>query len=406
MSPTPGDSRALRPVAAAGESAARSVLERRVRELEEINAQLEEASRLKSEFLASTSHELRTPLNGILGFLQLVLDGYCTSAGEQREFLRQTLECSRQLLALINDVLDIARIEAGRMTLELESLEIARVFDDVQIVTHVQASQKGVALRFVTPEDPLRVRADSAKLRQVLINLVANSLKFTPRGTIEVRARLHADSGYAWIEVRDTGIGIAHDRLEAIFDPYVQAAPGTQRTYGGTGLGLAICRCLVELQGGVIGASSDGNDKGSRFGFALPVWRDDVAELPGVEPDELRGPADGPIVLVVEDDARVREGLVATLNEHGYRTLAAAGADRGWTLATTHTLAAVVCDYALHAGDAPSLRSGWDLAVRLTQEPALRSIPFVFVTPFESELRARLSACAASRVAAAQAESR
>ncbi|HVP15687.1 MAG TPA: histidine kinase dimerization/phospho-acceptor domain-containing protein, partial [Terriglobales bacterium] len=147
-------------------------LEASNRRLEELNAQLEEASRLKSEFLANTSHELRTPLNGMIGFLQLVLDGLCDSPEEEREFQRQALECSRHLLGLINDVLDIAKIEAGKLSLEITPVDPGTVFDEVYTVTHVQAAQKGIRLAFEPPSDAsVRVRGDFGKIKQILINL-------------------------------------------------------------------------------------------------------------------------------------------------------------------------------------------------------------------------------------------
>src|SRR5262249_34826925 len=150
-------------------------LETSNRRLAELNAQLEEASRLKSEFLANTSHELRTPLNGMIGFLQLVLDGMCGSPDEERDFLKQALLCSRHLLGLINDVLDIAKIEAGKLTLEISPIDVRHLFDEVHTVTHVQAAQKGLELMFVPPEDPtLLARGDFGKVKQILINLVGN----------------------------------------------------------------------------------------------------------------------------------------------------------------------------------------------------------------------------------------
>jgi PAS domain S-box-containing protein len=182
------------------------------RQLEEVNAQLEQASRLKSEFLANTSHELRTPLNGIMGFLQLVLDGLCGSKEEERDFLGQALQCSRHLLGLINDVLDIAKIEAGKLALQIEAIDIGTLFDDVYTVTHVQAQQKGLTLLFERPpDDAPPARGDFGKTKQVLINLIGNSLKFTPHGSIIVRAAEQHEVGHYLIEVVDTGIGIPPD---------------------------------------------------------------------------------------------------------------------------------------------------------------------------------------------------
>ena len=212
-------------------------LETTNRRLAEVNAQLEEASRLKSEFLANTSHELRTPLNGMIGFLQLVLDGMCSSPEEEREFMRQALGCSRHLLGLINDVLDIAKIESGKLTLDIEEVPVRKLFDEVYTVTHVQAAQKGIHLSFEAPDlHAAGVRGDFRKIKQVLINLVGNSIKFTPSGTVTVRATEHASLGHWMIDVIDTGIGIPADRQERIFEKFMQADGSTTRMYGGTGL--------------------------------------------------------------------------------------------------------------------------------------------------------------------------
>ncbi|HET7226459.1 MAG TPA: response regulator [Candidatus Eisenbacteria bacterium] len=370
------------------------------RRLEEVNAQLEEASRLKSEFLANTSHELRTPLNGMIGFLQLVLDGMCDSPDEEREFLKQALQCSRHLLGLINDVLDIAKIEAGKLTLEIERVDVAALFDEVYTVTHVQAAQKGIALRFEPPaEGSLGARGDFGKIKQVLINLVGNSLKFTHRGAITVRAIPHPDLGHFMFEVQDTGIGIPKDRQNMIFEKFVQADGSTTRRYGGTGLGLAITRSLIELQGGIIGVHSEGEGMGTRMYFSLPVWRDAEGEVESDEQqsDRISGPAGGSLVLLVEDDAVFRRWLCAVLHQSGYRTVEARNAEQGWVLVRRMRPAVVVLDYALTCAESAGLRSGWDLAQRMTSDAKTRHIPLIFVTGFDHELKQKLRATAFSR---------
>jgi len=370
------------------------------RRLEELNAQLEEASRLKSEFLANTSHELRTPLNGMIGFLQLVLDGMCDSPEEERNFQRQALECSRHLLGLINDVLDIAKIEAGKLSLEITPVDASAVFDEVYTVTHVQAAQKGIRLTFEAPQgDEFRVRGDFGKIKQILINLVGNSLKFTPKGTITVRAVPHVELGHCMFEVVDTGIGIPADRQKVIFEKFTQADGSTTRKYGGTGLGLAITRSLVELMGGIIGVQSDGLGRGARMYFSLPVWNDEGETRPaeGEHGDRIEGPAGGQLVLIVEDDAVFRHFLTALLQKHGYRTVEASNAEIGWVLARRLRPSIIILDYALTCGENASLRTGWDLAERLTSDSKTRHIPLVFVTGFEGELTEKLKATAFAR---------
>jgi PAS domain S-box-containing protein len=371
------------------------------RRLEEANAQLEGASRLKSEFLANTSHELRTPLNGMIGFLQLILDGLCDSKEEERDFMNQALACSRHLLGLINDVLDIAKIEAGKLSVEVEKLDVHQLFDEVYTVTHVQSAQKGVKLVFQPPEDSGSfVRGDFGKVKQVLINLVGNSLKFTPKGTITVRGSAHPDLGHFMFEVIDTGIGIHPSRQQLVFEKFTQGDGSTTRKYGGTGLGLAISRSLVELMGGIIGVHSDGEGKGTRMYFSLPLWNEEAER--NAPPDEstsdmIEGPEGGSLVLIVEDDATFRHYLKSLLHAHGYRTVEARHAEGGWVVARRLRPSVVVLDYAMSCPEGANLRTGWDLAERMTSDPKTRHIPVIFVTGFDAELKEKLRSTAFSR---------
>jgi PAS domain S-box-containing protein len=370
------------------------------RRLEEVNAQLEEASRLKSEFLANTSHELRTPLNGMMGFLQLVLDGMCQSKEEEREFLKQALQCSKHLLNLINDVLDIARIEAGKLSLDIQKVEVSTLFQEVRTVTHVQATQKDVKLVFTDLEDPsCAVRCDLNKAKQVLINLVGNSLKFTPKGTIAVRAIARPDLGYVRFEVEDTGIGIPPEQQNIIFEKFAQGDGSTTRKFGGAGLGLAISKSLIELMGGVIGVRSEGRGQGTTMYFTLPAWSDQSTEaLPEEETnDTIDGPSGGALVLVVEDDPVFRKFVTAVLHQHGYRTVEVPSAEGGWVLVRRLRPAVVVLDYALSCSEGAGIRTGWDLAQRITTDSETRHTPVLFVTGFEGEVRDRLRNTAFAR---------
>ncbi|MFI5370330.1 MAG: response regulator [Candidatus Eisenbacteria bacterium] len=375
-------------------------LEHSNQRLEEMNAQLEEASRLKSEFLANTSHELRTPLNGMIGFLQLVLDGMCENEDEERDFIKQALQCSRHLLGLINDVLDIAKIEAGKLSLDLERVEVQTLFQEVQTLTHVQAAQKGLQLRFEPPAEPVALRCDFAKTKQVLINLVGNSLKFTSKGSITVRAHVQKELGYVLFDVTDTGIGIPRDKQKVVFEKFQQGDGSTTRKYGGTGLGLSISRSLVELQGGIIGVHSDGPGSGTRMYFSIPTWR--VESEPPTVVDEhvserITGPAAGALVLVVEDDVSFRRFVTTVLHQSGYRTVEANHAEAGWALVRRLRPALVVVDYALSCGEGAAIRTGWDLAVRMTLESSTRHVPVVFVTGFDDEVREKLRSTAFAR---------
>jgi signal transduction histidine kinase/DNA-binding response OmpR family regulator len=380
------------------------------RRLEEANVQLEEANKLKSEFLANTSHELRTPLNGMIGFLQLVLDDMCDSEEEERDFLEQALGCSRHLLGLINDVLDIAKIEAGKLSLEIEEVDVRGLFGEIYTVAHVQAAQKGLTLRTELPEGATpRVRADFGKVKQVLVNLVANSIKFTTRGSITVRASERTQLGHVLFEVIDTGIGVPTDRHRMIFEKFTQGDGSTTRKYGGTGLGLAICKNLVELMGGVIGVDSEGPGTGTRMFFSLPLWQEEdepvierAAEADATlemdeSSDRIEGPVGGALVLIVEDDRVFTKFLVALLHHHGYRTLCASNAETAWLLARRSRPAVVVLDYALSSAQGASLRTGWDLAERMASDTRTRHVPLVFVTGFDVLVKERLKTSAMVR---------
>jgi len=200
-------------------------------------------------------------------------------------------------------------------------------------------------------------------------------------------------------EVTDTGIGIPSDRQKLIFEKFTQGDGSTTRKYGGTGLGLAITRSLVELMGGIIGVQSEGEGRGTRMYFSLPAWREEEVETDpaGDQSDRISGPAGGPLVLLVEDDAIFRRYLTALLQQHGYRTVEARDAEVGWVLARRLRPAIVVLDYALTCAESANLRTGWDLAERMTTDAKTRHIPLIFVTGFDAELREKLKATAFAR---------
>jgi GAF domain-containing protein len=243
--------------------------------LETSRQMAEDANRLKSEFLANTSHELRTPLTGIIGSLSMVLDDLCDSPEEEREFARIAYTASQRLLSIINDVLDIAKIEAGRMNVRLQAVDLDVLFKDVRALTRVQAEDKKLALEFRPPNiSPYVIWADPDKVRQILLNLIGNALKFTSQGGVTVAAHLvEGDNGEkkVRIEVQDTGIGIALEKQAMLFQPFVQVDGSMTRKYGGTGLGLSISRRLAELMGGALTLFSAGEGQGATFTVTLPV---------------------------------------------------------------------------------------------------------------------------------------
>ena len=242
-------------------------------ELQKRAKELEELDRLKSAFLANMSHELRTPLNSVLGFTDVMLEGL---DGELTEYMDNDLRLiqknGQHLLHLINDVLDMAKIESGRMNLHPEKFKIHSILDEVTSITSTLASEKNLALFIEDDSDQdIEVFADNTRLRQVMINLVNNSIKFTEKGKIALRAS-QLDGARVLITVKDTGIGIPPEQLEAIFQEFTQVDTSTTRKVGGTGLGLPISRRLVEMHGGRLWAESTGvNGEGSTFYVELPV---------------------------------------------------------------------------------------------------------------------------------------
>jgi PAS domain S-box-containing protein len=254
-------------------------------ELQEKNEQLTQlverlraTDKMKSEFLANTSHELRTPLNSIIGFLDLVIEGVVTDPTERADLLRQAARSSRQLLHLINDVLDLARIEAGKLELEFEDVTLCDLVSGVMNTLRVQARKKKLALQSDLMPGDLRVTADVARARQVLLNVVGNAVKFTHEGQVRIAVEETPGSPFIDVIVRDTGIGIPAGKRDFLFRKFSQADASTTRRYGGTGLGLAIVKELMEAMGGGVRIESPGENHGTavtltfvRSGAGVPL---------------------------------------------------------------------------------------------------------------------------------------
>jgi signal transduction histidine kinase len=255
----------------------------------------EAANKAKSDFLANMSHELRTPLNHIIGFTELVLDKNFGDLNEtQSEYLGDVLQSSRHLLSLINDILDLSKVEAGKQELEPTEVNLKELLERSLTMFKEKSMKHGLHLSMDINHIPETITADERKLKQIVYNLVANAMKFTPEGgRIIVSAHMserglrnadvqHAvnvshpqsqihDSHYIQINIADTGIGINQNDLERIFNPFEQVDTSSSRRYQGTGLGLSLCRNLVELHGGTIWVESEGEGKGTTFSFVLPV---------------------------------------------------------------------------------------------------------------------------------------
>jgi len=362
--------------------AAQSVLAiqnaRLFQEIEEKSRQLELASQHKSQFVASMSHELRTPLNAIIGLTEMMVTNAARFGTEKAaEPLRRVHRAGQHLLGLINQVLDLSKIEAGKLELNPESVSLAPLIDEV-VGTARQLAQQNKNNLVVEAQEKLgALTVDPMRLRQILLNLLSNACKFTTQGEVKLRVRKVA-TGRNWVEfaVTDTGIGMTAEQQAKLFEEFTQADSSTARRYGGTGLGLAITRKLARMMGGDVTVASEPG-KGSVFTVRLPAGPDPVAKA---ATNGSRPPSND-CVLVVDDDATARELIAEQLKAEGFSVATAAGGLEGLKLAKDLRPIAITLDVMM-----PDL-DGWSVLAALRQDADLAEIPVIMITILDEHRR-------------------
>ena len=347
-------------------------------ELQQVNTRLEVANRHKSEFLANMSHELRTPLNAIIGFSEVLLEQMFGDVNaRQEEYLNDILSSGQHLLSLINDILDLAKVEAGKMELELGMFDLRHVLEGSLVMVKERALAHGLTLSLDMADDLSVITGDERKVKQILFNLLSNAVKFTPdKGKVGIVAK--RINGAVQIAVWDTGVGIAPEDQQRIFEEFQQVGYRLAGKTEGTGLGLALTKRFVELHGGTLGVESTPG-YGSTFTFTLPII--DVETPPvlalhaDTTPEQRRETAaTGPLVLVIEDDPRAADLLRIYLTEAGYTVDIARDGEEGLLKVKQLSPDAVILDVLLPRVD------GWAFLTQVKANPATRGMPVIIAS--------------------------
>jgi signal transduction histidine kinase/DNA-binding response OmpR family regulator len=358
--------------------AARRAMLNILEDLDEAKKEAEAATKAKSFFLANMSHELRTPMNAILGYSEMLMED--AEDQGQEDFipdLQKIHAAGKHLLGLINEILDLSKIEAGKMDLFLESFDVAGMINEVASTLKPLVDKNGNTLQVHLAPDLGVIHADLTKVRQSLFNLLSNASKFTENGTITLNAKAVVKDGARWIvfRVADTGIGMTPEQLDKLFQPFVQADASTSRKYGGTGLGMTITQLFIKMMGGEMSVASE-LGAGTTFTVLLPteVRASPPAESPQPEASEPKSLPGLHTVLVIEDDPGARDLLTRFLTKEGYRVETAAGGEAGLRLARELQPDIITLDVMMPDMD------GWAVLSALKADAELADIPVVMLT--------------------------
>jgi PAS domain S-box-containing protein len=342
--------------------------------MEEARRAAEQANQIKSEFLANMSHELRTPLNAIIGYAQILQED-AEDEGQEHIVpdLRKIESAGKHLLGLINGILDLSKIEAGRMEVYLEPVVVARLAEEVRTLTAPLAGANENIVDIKVADDVLSMETDITKLKQSLLNLVSNACKFTKKGrvTLDVRSTILQGVPAVQFQVTDTGIGMTPAQQAKLFQPFTQADSSTTRQYGGTGLGLAITKRLCELLGGSVTVSSEAG-VGSCFTIVLPMQPRQavVVEAPAAP----HHPSGAPTLLLIDDDPQVHDVLGSMLGRDGYRVEHVSSGQDAVEAVRKVRPAAILLDVMMPHVD------GWSVLSELKKDPELAGIPVIIVS--------------------------
>jgi signal transduction histidine kinase/DNA-binding response OmpR family regulator len=345
--------------------------------------EIREVDRLKSEFLANMSHELRTPLNSIIGFSRVIIKGI---DGPITDLQHQDLEAihhsGQHLLDMINNILDVSKIEAGKMEINIEEVQLTDIIDSVIATARGLVKEKPIQLLNNSPDQLPEVNADRTRVRQIMLNLLQNAAKFTDEGTITVNVDRILDPGtqtpYLRVKVTDTGIGIAKEDQDKLFERFSQVDSSLTRKVGGTGLGLSITKHLVEMQGGEIQVESE-IGKGSSFWFTLPVTAEESIEIPDIEEEILPG---AKVILSIDDDENVIDLYKRYLRTHGFHVIAITNPSNIIEQIKTIQPYAITLDIMMPSKD------GWQVIEEIKSDPDTAHIPVIICSIVEDKDRA------------------